>query len=146
MHWRCLSKTEVETSLFQAIRLFIRLTETEYNGSFLDAMPFASIVRCTRLMPKTNCSIKFLHDSLTAKGHREKKEGLNTSLPERIPQLLINFKKGSHWPSSHRLQTENSMMHASQGSYARPTPWFLKLNDICPPGRPDHLNLTKEHH
>jgi hypothetical protein len=87
-----LSKTEVETNLCQAIRLFIHLSETGYNDSFQDKMTFASYTRYTRSMPKTNCPVKFLYDSLTSKGHRGKKGDLNTSLPEGVLWFPRNWK------------------------------------------------------
>jgi hypothetical protein len=43
--WRGLSKAEAKKSLFQAIRLFIHLLKTEYNGGCQEMMTVASKIR-----------------------------------------------------------------------------------------------------
>ena len=64
--WRGHSTTEAMTILLGAIRMFMPLSETEYNGncqdryssSCQDTVTFASHTGATKLMSKTNCPVK----------------------------------------------------------------------------------------
>jgi hypothetical protein len=68
-------KTETEANLLQAVRPFIHLSETEYNGgyqeeynySLQDTVMFSSYTRYRRLMSKTKCSAKLLFALLTSR-------------------------------------------------------------------------------
>lgn len=51
---------------------------------------FASHTEYTRLISKTNCSVKLLYDLFTYKEHIDRKGFLDVLLPQEVPQFLRN--------------------------------------------------------
>jgi hypothetical protein len=94
--WSSYSTTEAVAILLRAIRLFIPLSETKYDGSCQDqshgscqvTMTFASHTGYMRLISTTNCPVKF-PCFLDFQG---KQRGLDTALPEGVHQSLRNWK------------------------------------------------------
>ena len=104
--------------LLGTIRTFIPLSETDYNGncqyqyswSCHYTMVFANFTGYTRWMCKTSGTVKF-PCFLDYYGNIQR----NTTCPEHFTALVSQELKDMQCPRSHGLQTEKSMMQASQG-------------------------------